>query len=92
MYRVTFKNAVVSDSGYGLVINGRFLEDILSVVLDTKAGREFYSNCCNVTVIIDPQPCSAEFEDSEKFYTSLSKLEESRREQVEKSKKTDPEE
>lgn len=69
MAKIIFENAVVSDNGYGVEVNGKSLEEIISTALGTKAGnavagygksenglKPFYSNCCNVTVIIEPSP------------------------------------
>ena len=64
--KLIFKNASVIDRGYGLEVNGLSLEDIISValgtrVMDTKGithdtGSTFRSTCCDVTVMIEPQP------------------------------------
>lgn len=57
---ITFTNAAVRDSGYGLEVNGQSLEDIISEALGTKVKgiewddprkaqlKEFNSNSCDV--------------------------------------------
>ena len=64
MLKIQFTNAQVEDNGYGLTVNGKRLEEIISTALGTKVGNNyghgsglprFESNCCNVTVIIEPQ-------------------------------------
>lgn len=101
MYTVRFTNARVHDDGFGLEVNGRSLEDIISTLLGTKVGEkcalmsnlpEFKSNCCNVTIIIDPQPCTVQIEEDDYFYESVEELEAYRREQFAKNEKTDTEE
>lgn len=85
MLKLKFTNAVVRDSGYGLEINGTSLADIISTALGTKVGNrngygsglpDFLSNCCNVTVIIDPQPVTTRIEDDENVYHTVKELEE----------------
>ena len=102
MLKLEFKNAVVKDDGYGCMVNGKELSVIISTALGTKVGGRggynsgiptFRSNCCNVTIIIDPQPVITEIEDDDFKYSSVEELEEIRREQFEKKNaKTDPEE
>ena len=102
MLKLEFKNAMVEDNGYGLEVNGKELHTIISTALGTRVGKEygyssnlpaFKSNCCNVIVIIDPQPVSTHIEDDDYEYDSLEDLEEVRREQFKsKNEKTDPEE
>ena len=36
MLKISFTNAEVSDHGYGLEVNGKSLEDIISTALGTK--------------------------------------------------------
>jgi len=101
MYKINVTNAVVRDDGYGMTVNGKSLEDIISTLLGTKVdGKggygsnlpEFKSNCCNVTIIIDPQPCTVDIADNDYFYKSVEELEEARREQFAENEKTDTEE
>ena len=102
MVKLQFKNAKVTDSGYGLEVNGKPLDEIISTVLGTRVGNragygsglpEFKSNCCNVTVIIEPQPVTTHIEDDDYEYDSVEDLEEEKREQFEKNNaKTAPEE
>lgn len=89
MAKIIFENAVVSDNGYGLEVNGKSLEEIISMALGTKAGsavagysksenglKPFYSNSCNVTVIIEPNPNICVIENlSEVEYESVEELE-----------------
>lgn len=60
MLKISFTNAEVSDHGYGLEVNGKSLEDIISTALGTKVKGNggygsglpsFTSNSCDVTVI-----------------------------------------
>lgn len=92
MLKLEFTNAVVKDHGYGLIVNGKCLDDIISIALGTKDGKdnraEFESNCCNVTVIIDPQPVTVHIEDDEFKYDSVEELEEDKHEQFKKNAKT----
>ena len=103
MYKVEFQNAVARDGGYGLEVNGKSLSEIISTLLGTRVGNnygicsglpEFKSNCCNVTVIIDPQPVITQIEDEHYEYESVADLEEDRRESYEQfraeDEKTDP--
>jgi hypothetical protein len=99
---IKFTNATVKDHGYGLTVNGESLEDIISTMLGTKLQdsrgktfglKEFESNCCNVTVIIDTQPELVEIKDTEKMWTSVKGMEAYKIEQFEKENaKTAPEE
>lgn len=103
MLKLEFLNAVVSDSGYGMDVNGKSLESIISTALGVKAGekragygsnvKSFSSNCCNVTVIIDPQPVTATITDDEGSWDSVEEMEEDMCEQFEKKiAEADPEE
>ena len=102
MLKLEFLNAVVSDSGYGMEVNGKSLESIISTALGVKAGEKragygsnvkaFSSNCCNVTVIIDPQPVTTHIEDEDYEWDTVEDMEEDMREQFEKKNaKEDPE-
>lgn len=62
---ITFTNAVVEDDGYGVEVNGRSLEAIISTALGTRLGDKggyssglpkFKANSCDVTVTITPHP------------------------------------
>lgn len=66
MIQLNFLNARVKDDGYGIKVNGKMLEDIISVALGTikelpnnsyentvKSGKVFSSDLCNVSVTID---------------------------------------
>ena len=74
MLKISFTNAEVSDHGYGLEVNGKSLEDIISTALGTKVKGNggygsglpsFSSNSCDVTVTINPhdKECDIETED-----------------------------
>ena len=98
---IKFTNAVVKDHGFGLTVNGKPLDDIISTMLGTKLQdsrgknfdlKEFESNCCNVTVIIEPQPVTVRIFDGQYDYESVEEMEAERFEQFnEKNAKTDPE-
>ena len=102
MLKLEFTNAVVTDTGFGVHINGRALDSIISTALGTKVANnygakaglnEFNSNCCNVMIVIDPQPVATHIEDDEVIYKSIEDMEEDKREQFEKKNaKTNPEE
>ena len=75
MLKISFTNAEVSDHGYGLEVNGKSLEDIISTALGTKVKGNggygsglpsFSSNSCDVTVTINPhdKECDIETEDT----------------------------
>lgn len=85
MLKLQFTNAQVEDNGYGLSVNGKELEKIISTALGTRVGDKggygsglpsFKSNCCNVTVIIDPQPVVEEIETEEELWHSVQDMEE----------------
>ncbi len=89
MAKITFQNAVVTDNGYGVEVNGKSLESIISVMLGTKAGDKavgygkgdgflnpFHCNSCNVTVIIEPNPTTCVIEKVNGVeYSSVEELE-----------------
>lgn len=90
MLKIEFTNAQVEDNGYGLSVNGKELEKIISTALGTRVGDKggygsglpsFKSNCCNVIVIIDPQPVTATITDDEGSWDSVEEMEEDMREQ-----------
>lgn len=95
MVQIDIKNTEVSDVGYGVYVDGKRLEDIISLALGTvvgktreKSGKKFKSNCCNVTVIIDPMPDpTIKIEDAEYIYHDLESLEEDGYEQYIKNNK-----
>ena len=93
MIRLDFTNAIVSDTGLGVVVNGTSLDTMISTALGTRAKdkwrvgdglKEFYSNACNVTVIIDPQPVTTVINDGEHRYRSIEDMEEKKYEQYKK--------
>lgn len=79
MVKISITNARVEDSGYGLSVNGKSLEDIITTALGVKkyGDTSFRANACDVTVIIDPKESTfvAEREDG-KVYQSVDELEE----------------
>ena len=90
MLKIEFTNAQVEDTGYGLSVNGKELVKIISTALGTRVGDKggygsglpsFKSNCCNVTVIIDPQPVTSTITDDEGIWDSVEDMEEDMREQ-----------
>lgn len=86
MLKVQFQNAVVKDIGYGLEVNGKSLEEIISTALGTRVGDKragygsdllsFESTCCNILVIIEPQPVTEHIEDDEGVWHSVKEMEE----------------
>lgn len=85
MLKLEFQNAVARDNGYGLEVNGKSLGEIISTALGTRAGNkygyssglpEFKSSCCNISVIIDPQPVITKIEDDNNIYRTIRELEE----------------
>lgn len=90
MLKLEFQNAVAEDHGYGLEVNGKSLEEIISTALGTRAGGKsgynsglpsFKSNCCDIIVIIDPKPVTVNIEDDSTVWESVKELEEDRIEQ-----------
>lgn len=65
MIQLNFLNARVKDTGYGLEVNGKPLDEIISVAVGTlkelpdrygskqRTGESFSSDLCNVSVTID---------------------------------------
>lgn len=65
MIQLNFLNARVRDTGYGLEVNGKPLDEIISVAVGTlkelpdkfgskqRTGEIFGSDLCNVSVTID---------------------------------------
>lgn len=102
MIKLEFKNAVVNDSGYGLWVNGEILEEIISKVLGVKVGNktsydlcipEFKSNCCDISITIDPKPSTTRIENDEYVWKNIEEMEEDMREQFkEKNAEKDPKE
>ena len=102
MIKLEFQNAVVKDVGYGLEVNGRSLEEIISIALGTRIKSrygygsglpEFNSSCCDITVIIDPKPETTRIYDDDFEYESVEDMEDVRYEQfTTKNAETDPEE
>lgn len=85
MLKIEFTHAEVRDSGFGLEVNGKSLEDIISEALGTKAPnvsygdprlKEFRSNSCDVSVLIYPHDKTTHIEDDTTVYRSVEALEE----------------
>lgn len=95
MLKIEFKNAVVEDRGYGVEVEGKSLNEIISTALGTRAGsmvagytkgghlKHFLSNCCDVTVIINPTPASTLIESGESVWESVEAMEEAKHGQFE---------
>lgn len=75
MVKLEFTNAVVTDRGYGLQVNEKWLSDLITTAVGAKV-KGFKSNCCNITVIIDPQPVSTSIEDDTSVFNSVKEMEE----------------
>lgn len=94
MVKISFTNAQVRDSGYGLTVNGEKLEDVISMALGTKAKgvsygdpdydklKTFEANSCDITVIIVPHPTEVSIEDDDFIYHSVEALEEKINERI----------
>ena len=102
MLKINFVNAEVSDHGYGLEVNGKSLEDIISTALGTKVKGNggygsglpsFSSNSCDVMVIINPHESVCEIETDDEAWYSVAEMEAEKSEQYQKENaKADPEE
>lgn len=103
MLKISFTNAEVEDSGYGLKVNGKDLDGIISTALGTKVGNvagygsglpHFSSNSCDVTIIINPHPQEVLIEDDKYVYNSVEDLEEDKANELNNKKdaEADPEE
>ena len=102
MLKISFTNAEVSDHGYGLEVNGKSLEDIISTALGTKVKGNggygsglpsFSSNSCDVTVIINPHDKECEIETEDNVWYSVEEMEAEKSEQFQKENaEADPEE
>lgn len=100
--RIDFTNAVVEDDGYGVEVNGRSLEAIISTALGTRLGDKggyssglprFKANSCDVTVIITPHPTECTINTNSGVWHSVKEMEAEKSEQFQKENATaDPEE
>lgn len=92
MVKIKITNASVSDSGYGLRVDGKDLEDIISEALGVKKyeGR-FEANACDITVIIEPKESTFKVEREDGIFTSIEEMEAALHEH-EETKETDTEE
>ena len=100
--RIDFTNAVVEDDGYGVEVNGRSLEAIISTALGTRLGDKggyssglpkFKANSCDVTVIITPHPTGCTINTNSGVWHSVKEMEAEKSEQFQKENaETDPEE
>lgn len=97
MLKISFTNAEVSDHGFGLEVNGKSLEDIISTALGTKLKGKgglpsFTSNSCDVTVTINPHDKECEIETEDNVWHSVEEMEAEKSEQFqEKNAEADPE-
>ena len=100
--RIDFTNAVVEDDGYGVEVNGRSLEAIISTALGTRLGDKggyssglpkFKANSCDVTVIITPHPTECAINTNSGVWHSVKEMEAEKSEQFQKENaEADPEE
>lgn len=100
--RIDFTNAVVEDDGYGVKVNGRSLEAIISTALGTRLGDKggyssglprFKANSCDVTVIITPHPTECTINTNSGVWHSVKEMEAEKSEQFQKENaEADPEE
>lgn len=100
--RIDFTNAVVEDDGYGVEVNGRSLEAIISTALGTRLGDKggyssglpkFKANSCDVTVIISPHPTECTINTNSGVWHSVKEMEAEKSEQFQKENaEADPEE
>lgn len=100
--RIDFTNAVVEDDGYGVEVNGRSLEAIISTALGTRLGDKggyssglprFKANSCDVTVIITPYPTECTINTNSGVWHSVKEMEAEKSEQFQKENaEADPEE
>ena len=93
MVKIQFMNAQVNDDGFGLKVNGTELAEIISTALGTRVGNTygynsglppFVHNCCNITVVIEPQPVCMEIVTNDEVWYSVKDMEEDMREQYNK--------
>lgn len=100
--KITFTNAVVEDRGYGVTVNGKDLDDIISTALGTKVDGKggynsglpnFQSNSCDVEITITPHPTECSINTEDGSWHSVEDMEAEKREQYkQKTKEADPEE
>lgn len=100
--RIDFTNAVVEDDGYGVGVNGRSLEAIISTALGTRLGDKggyssglpkFKANSCDVTVIITPHPTKCTINTTNGVWHSVKEMEAEKSEQFQKENaEADPKE
>lgn len=100
--RIDFTNAVVEDDGYGVEVNGRSLEAIISTALGTRLGDKggyssglpkFKANSCDVTVIITPHPTECTINTNSGIWHSVKEMEAEKSEQFQKENaEADPKE
>lgn len=100
--RIDFTNAVVEDDGYGVEVNGRSLEAIISTALGTRLGDKsgyssglprFKANSCDVTVIITPHPTECTINTNSGVWHSVKEMEAEKSEQFQKENaEADPKE
>lgn len=99
MLKIQFTNAQAEDSGYGLSVNGKSLDEVISTALGTRVGNtygygsglpQFNSKCCDITIIIEPKRVKETIETECEVWESIHELEECKREQfIQKTKPTE---
>ncbi len=92
MIKLSFTNAEVWDSGFGLQVNDKNLESIISEALGTRAGgltthenhrlKKFSSNSCDITITICPHDRVTLIETDNEAFHSVEEMEEDRRERL----------
>ena len=91
MYKITITNAKVVDNGYGLEVNGRELNEIISTVLGTRVKNKygynsglptFKCNSCDIEITIKPKATEIYIQDSNNVYRSVEEMEEKKSEQM----------
>lgn len=95
MYKLEFENVRVRDDGYGLEVNGESLSQIISTMLGARVGNNygynsglptFKSDCCNITVTIDPKPITESITINGTEFDSVEDFVKSKEEQYEQTK------
>ena len=97
---IKFKNAVVEDNGYNMRVNGEYLSEIISTALGTRVDNEahltnkqipeFYSNSCDLTIIINKNLNTERIESALGCWDSVADMMKERYEAFGKSNQKDP--
>ena len=97
MIEIIFRNAQVRDDGYGLYVNGKDLDKIISTALGTRVGNDygissaltsFHSNCCDITITIDPKAVTECIDTGEELWSSVEEMEANKLEQYKQKTET----